>query len=91
MALFSEVVETKIMDARGRLIRLIKFTKGDARNLIQHCIQLPPQAGYSTAMKLLESKFGDPHTVVAAYQKEIKALSPIKRGDSNGMISSGIS
>ena len=41
MALFREVVESKVNDPRGKLIRLIKYTSGDARELIKHCIQLP--------------------------------------------------
>ena len=38
MALFEEIVESKVEDPRGRLIRLFKFTSGDAKELINHCI-----------------------------------------------------
>ena len=38
MALFAEHVETKIEEPRGRLTRLIKFTTGEARELIKHCL-----------------------------------------------------
>ena len=38
MALFREVVESKIEDPRCRLARLIKYTVGDTRDLIKHCI-----------------------------------------------------
>ena len=41
VALFKEVVESKIDDLRGRLPRLIKYTTGDAKELIKHCIELP--------------------------------------------------
>ena len=80
-AMFKEVVENNVLDPRGRLTRLIKFTTGDAKNLIQHCIQLPEATGYRTAMRLLERTFGDPYSIVAAYRKEIKDLPAIKRGD----------
>ena len=40
MALFKEAVEKKICDRKGRLTRLVKFTRGEAKELIQHCIQL---------------------------------------------------
>ena len=55
MALFAEVVETKIEEPRGRLTRLIKFTTGEARELIKHSsiqhssIQLPHNRGYQHA------------------------------------------
>ena len=54
MTLFSEVVETKIDDPRGRLTRLIKCTVGEPKELIKHCIQLPHNRGYQTAVTLLE-------------------------------------
>ena len=49
MALFREVVESKVDDPRGKLTRLIKYTSGDARELIKHCIQLPSNEGFKHA------------------------------------------
>ena len=39
MVLFTEVVESKIEDPRGRLTRIIEYTIGDARDFIKHWIQ----------------------------------------------------
>ena len=39
---FEEVVESKIDDGRGRLIRLIQFTSGEAKDLIKGCIHFDP-------------------------------------------------
>ena len=36
-----EVVESKVDDPRKKLTRLIKYTSGNARERIKHCIQLP--------------------------------------------------
>ena len=41
IALFREVVESEVDSPREKLTRLIKYTSGDARELIKHCIQLP--------------------------------------------------
>ena len=60
MALFAEDVETKIEEPRGRLTRLIKFTIGEARELIKHCLQLPHNRGYQHARALLEKNFVNP-------------------------------
>ena len=60
MALFAEHVETKIEEPRGRLTRLIKFTTGEARELIKHCLQLPHNRGYQHARALLEKNFVNP-------------------------------
>ena len=88
MALFVEVVETKIEEPRGRLTRLIKFTTGEARELIKHCIQLPHSRGYQHDRALLERTYGNPHKILSSYQKEIKAWSPSKFGDAEGFCKS---
>ena len=84
MALFREVVESKIEDPRGRLTRLIKYTVGDARDLIKHCIQLPSNEGFTQAKYLLEKMYGNPHRMLASYRKEVKDWPQIKFGDSRG-------
>ena len=83
MAVFKEVVEKKVTDSRGRLTRLIKFTKGEAKEVAKNCIQLPAKVGYKTAKRLLNERFGDPHRITAAYHKEIKQWPQIKAGDAD--------
>ena len=61
MALFSEVVETKIDDPRGGLTRMIKYTMGEPKELIKHCIQLPWKKNY-----------GNPHKILSSYRREVK-------------------
>ena len=46
------------MDARGRLTRLIKYTSGDAKELIKHCIHRPAHEGYEEAKQLLKERYG---------------------------------
>ena len=72
MVLFIEAVEKKIDDPKGRLTRLIKFTSGEAKELIQHCIQLPDLIVYKQVISLMERRYGNPHTIVAAYRRKIK-------------------
>ena len=66
MEVFKEVVEKRIEDPRGRLTRLIKYATGEAKDLIQHCIQQPSAEGYENAMELLESRYGDSHKILAS-------------------------
>ena len=68
MALFSEVVEAKIDAPRGRLTRLIKYTVGEPKELMKHCIQLPHNRGYQTAVTLLEKLMG----ILTRYYHHIK-------------------
>ena len=81
MALFCEVVETKIEDPRGRLTRLLKYTVGEAKELIKHCIQLPHDKGYKYAKSLLEKTYGNPHKILSSYRKEVKDWPQVKFGD----------
>ena len=72
MALFKEVVESKIDDPRGRLTRLIKYTTGDAKEFIKHCIQLPSNEGFKNAKYLLEKVYGNLHKILVSYRRVIK-------------------
>ena len=45
IAVFDEVVEKKIDDPPGRLARLIKYTDGQPKEMIKHCIQQPAAVG----------------------------------------------
>ena len=72
IALFKETVESKVEDTRGRLITLLKFTLGEAKELINHYIQFPSNEGFKYASYLLEKVYRNPHKILASYRKEIK-------------------
>ena len=72
MALFREVMESKIEDSRRRLTRLIKCIFGDARDLIKHCIQLPSNEGFTQAKYLLEKMYGNPHRILVSCKKKVE-------------------
>ena len=81
IALFREFVENKVDDPIGKLRKLIKYTSGDARELIKHCIQLPSNEGFKHAKYLLEKVYGNPHKILASHRKEVKNWHPIKFRD----------
>ena len=83
MSSFKEAVECKIDNPHGRLVRLLKFTDGEANETIQHCIQQSPEVGYRLAKTLLEEHYGNPHRILDAYRKVIKSWAPLKQGDSS--------
>ena len=80
-ALFKEVVESKVEDPRGRQMRLLKYTSGEAKELTNHCIQLSSNESFNYAKYLLEKVYGNPHKILASYRKEIKQQPHIKFGD----------
>ena len=58
--------------------KTIKVYQWWSKELIQHCIYLPPETGYKTALRLLNSKYGNPYYLLALYRKEINALPSAK-------------
>ena len=81
--MFKEVVETKIEDQQGRLTRLLKYTSGEAKETIKHCIQ-HNENGYDNAMKLLHKRYGDPHLILSLYRKKIRDWPLVKFSDPKG-------
>ena len=77
MTLLHELVEKRIDHPRGRLTRLIRYTKGDPKDMIQHCVQQPPSVGYKNAKKILDQKYGNPYNIMGVYRKEIKSWQQI--------------
>lgn len=47
--LFRELMENWIQDSKGRLLRLQKYSKGQAHDLIKHCLKELFYTGYSNA------------------------------------------
>ena len=73
MTLFHELEEKRIDNPRGRLTRLIRYTKGDPKDMIQHCMEQPTSVGYKNAKKTLDQKYGNPYNIMGVYRKEIKS------------------
>ena len=67
MSIFEEMVESKVVDPKGRLTRLINYTKGEAKELVKHCIQQPTEVCYDNTKNMLMKRYGDPHRILSAY------------------------
>ena len=52
MSIFEDMVGSKVNDPRSRLTRLINYTKGEAKELMKHCIQQPTEVCYDNAKNL---------------------------------------
>ena len=84
MTLFHEVVKREIDDPRGKLARLLKYTSGNAKETIRHCVQEPPTMGYQHAKKILVEKYGNPHHFMVEYRKEFRDWPIIRNSDAEG-------
>ena len=78
---FREVVEKKVQDPRGRLTRLLKYTSGDAKDLIKHCIYEDNDKCFDTAISLLDAEYGNRQVIVNSYLSQLKHWPVVKLND----------
>ena len=78
---FKDVVERTVNDERGRLNRLLKYTKGEAKELIQPCVHEPDKYCYKRALKLLDNEYGNVHKISCSYLKELREWPIVKTAD----------
>ena len=76
VATFDEMVENKTSDDQIKLTRLLQYTAGAAKQVIKYCALVGGSDGYSQARAILNSRFGNKHTVS---QKIINDLKQGKR------------
>ena len=82
---FKNVVENLITDPRQRLVRLLKYTKDEAKELIKHCVYDSTEDCYETALKLLKQEYGNPFRIACAHLEKLKKWPQIKSNDAAGM------
>ena len=78
---FRDQVESCIDSQSGRLNRLIRFTSGEAKELIKHCINLGNDNCYNKALELLNKEYGNRFKISSAFMEELKSWPVIKAND----------
>jgi hypothetical protein len=82
-ATFRDAVEQRVQDPRGRLTRLLKYTSGDAKDLIKHCFYEDASTCYTKAIRLLDKEYGNHQLLASSYLKELRKWPVIKLNDSS--------
>ena len=62
-------------------MRLIKYTSGEAKDLIKEYVHESVADCFDRAISSLEKEYGDPHKLDLAYMRELRQWSPIKQND----------
>ena len=78
MSMFRESVKKKIEDPKGRLTRLIQYTRGGTNDLMKNSINDRPEYGYNNGMTILDRQYGNPHTLLSSYRREVRQMVPLK-------------
>ena len=83
-AAFKDVVESCVPDERGRLNRLLTYTSGAAKELVQTYVYFDDHECFTKAMDVLHREFGNKLKIARAYIQQLKDLPSIKGSDLDG-------
>ena len=72
MAIFDEVVHTKVMDGQVKLTRLLQYTTGPAKMAIKNCALIGGDEGYIQARDILKNRYGNSHIVSQMVISDLK-------------------
>jgi hypothetical protein len=82
-AAFKEVVEEKVSDSPGKLTRLLKYTSGEAKDLIKHCIHETKNDCFEMAIQLLDKEYGNKQLLVNHYLNKLRNWPKISPNNSS--------
>ncbi|VDO98236.1 unnamed protein product, partial [Schistosoma curassoni] len=82
---FKVNIADRVNDDTQKLMYLIHYCEGIAKDAIEHCVLLPEKEGYTEAIKLLHERFGRPHDIVEAFLTELLSGSPLNQDDITGL------
>ncbi|CAH8595656.1 unnamed protein product [Schistosoma guineensis] len=82
---FDLYVVSKVEDDGQRLLYLLHYCKGKAREAIEECIMLPPSSGYRRARDILKRLFGRTHEICRALMKDLTEGPDIAHNDAESL------
>ena len=78
---FKDIIETTVDSQSGRLNRLIKYTDGEAKELIKHCVHEDKGECYNRALELLEKEYGNKFKLSCAFMEQLRTWPTLKQND----------
>jgi len=81
LSTFHSQVGSQIADPYQKLCHLIYYCKGVAKEAIKHCVLLPTERCFATAIEILKSQFGRPHQIIQAVTQNLFTGPPIRSND----------
>ena len=68
---FDTRIRSKATTSSDLLYYLNEHLEGEPADLIQGCLHMAPEAGYTEARRLLQKEYGDPYKISTAYRNKI--------------------
>ena len=82
----TSVVSINAASESEKLMYLLQYTLGVAKDTIKYCLYKDPSLGYQTARRLLEERFGHPFRVASQYVTKLTEGPPLKPSDRTGLL-----
>ena len=81
IAIFNETVASKVTDDNIKLTRLLQYTCGPAKDAIRNCSMLGGSKGYTQALDILSSRFGNDHLISRKIINDLKIGKVVNRAE----------
>ncbi|XP_054752108.2 uncharacterized protein LOC129257739 [Lytechinus pictus] len=78
---FEAVIGNKNVDDRSKLMYLIQYCSGKAKESIENCLLLDAGTGYNKAKEILSEQFGQSFLVTTAHINKVLNRQPIRPND----------
>ena len=82
----TSIVSISAASESEKLMYLLQYTSGVAKDTIKCCLYKDPSLGYQTARKLLEERFGHPFRIASQYVTKLTEGPPLKPSDRTGLL-----
>ena len=80
---FKDIIESTVDTQSGRLNRLIKYTAGEAKELVKLCSHDSSENCYDNALESLEREYGNKFKIACAFMEELRTWPVIKQNDAS--------
>ena len=82
----TSIVSINAASESEKLMYLLQYTSGVAKDTIKCCLYKDPSLGYQAARKLLEERFGHPFRIASQYVTKLTEGPPLKPSDRTGLL-----
>ena len=83
---FENSITANASSESEKLMYLLQYTSGVAKDTIKCCLVMDSSLGYQMARKLLEERFGHPCTIASKYVTKLTDGPPLKPSDRAGLL-----
>ena len=83
---FENSIVSNAASESEKLIYLLQYTSGVAKDTIKCCLVMDSSLGYRKARELLEERFGHPFTIASKYVTKLTQGPPLKPSDGAGFL-----